>query len=108
MPDELEVTAHRRGDTSRVDVAGDLTAFTCRRLSDAVLAELRAGALTIELDLAELTFIDSSGVQCLVQARKAADDHDHGRLRVTHLSVQVRRVLEVTGLLGPLTGDEPI
>ena len=105
--DELVVTVQEEGTSCRVIAVGDLTAFTCRRLSDAVVAAVEQGSSSVELDLSDVTFIDSSGVQCLVQARRAAADHDDGRVKVTGMSTQVRRVLEVTGLLGPLTGGDP-
>ena len=52
----------------------------------------------IVIDLAECTFLDSSGVGALVTVRNAARDAGV-KIFVQGASDRVRRVLEVTGLL---------
>ncbi|MEV6734430.1 STAS domain-containing protein [Streptomyces sp. NPDC051364] len=50
----------------------------------------------IVVDLAELTFCDSSGLNALLQARLTAEQHGR-RIRLHAPSPQVIRLLEVTG-----------
>lgn len=105
--DGIRTKVMRDGDACRVDVAGDLSSFSCRTLSSELQSVIREGAVHVELDLAEVVFMDSSGIQCIVHARNMASDYG-GRLRVVAVSDAARRVLEVTGLLGPFTSGEPI
>jgi anti-anti-sigma factor len=62
------------------------------------LDELRAdGARDLVVDLAELTFIDSSGISVLVSTARAAAS-DGGMLVVASPASHVRRVFEIVNL----------
>ena len=51
-----------------------------------------------EVDLSEVTFFDSSGLQAFVNVRR-----DKPSMRIVEPSVTVRRVLEITGTFDYLT-----
>jgi anti-sigma B factor antagonist len=105
--DELTMTVATRGRVCRVDLIGDVTAASGKRLAHTVLAALHDGARTVELDLTGVKFIDSSGIEALIRCRAvAAEDADCG-VRIVAMSKLVRRVLEVTGLDGVLADDSP-
>jgi anti-anti-sigma factor len=106
MEDDLVVVVDREADRCRIGVSGDLSVFTCRNLSDAVAAEMRDGAARIELDLSAVEFMDSSGVQCLVEVHRSATEAG-AFLVVGAMANRVQRILEITGLLGVLRPDEP-
>ncbi len=53
---------------------------------------------TVVIDLADLSFMDSSGIAALVKARNQIADGSH-RLVLTRPADNVRKVLEVVGLL---------
>ncbi|WP_030768343.1 STAS domain-containing protein [Streptomyces sp. NRRL F-2664] len=57
------------------------------------------------LDLTDLTFCDSSGLNAILQARRVALEHGR-QLRLHAPSPQVRRLLSLTGAesLFPITG----
>ena len=63
-----------------------------RRLLDAV-----AGRGNIFVDLSEVTYIDSSGIACLVEALQAARNHS-ATLGLIAVSRQAMRVLELARL----------
>lgn len=63
-----------------------------RRLLDAV-----AGRADIFVDLSEVTYIDSSGIACLVEALQAARNHN-ANLGLVAVSRQAMRVLELARL----------
>jgi len=105
--EELQVTVTQDGDACRVDVVGDLSSFACQTLSSELKAAVKAGATHVELDLAQVAFMDSAGIQCIVHGRNLAADYG-GRLKVVAVSDAARRVLEVTGLLGAFTSGDPI
>ena len=62
-------------------------------VADACLAQ----ASGIELDLGDVTFIDSSGLGVLVRVRKEADQQSKS-FNLARVSPAVQRLLEVTGL----------
>jgi anti-anti-sigma factor len=64
-------------------------------------ARSRDGVTGIEVDLGEVTFIDSTGVRALI----SMDHHcreDGTRWRITHTPRHARRLFEVTGILDRL------
>jgi anti-sigma B factor antagonist len=77
-----------------IALSGELDACTCQGLAD----ELRGapGSLLV-VDLAHLTFLDSSGLGLLHEARRKAIQ-DGGHLVVCRPTPMVERVLEITGL----------
>ena len=105
IEDDLLVMVDREADRCRIGVSGDLSAFTCRNLSEAVATELGDGATHVELDLSGVEFMDSSGVQCLVEVHAAASEAG-ASLVVAAMADRIQRILEITGLLGVLRPDQ--
>jgi anti-anti-sigma factor len=96
--------------TVRVAVVGEVDLATAHLLRDRLLGVLREQApAVLDVDLAGVTFLDCTGISALVAVRNAAMNTGR-QVRVTHPQPIVRRVLDVTGLLGPLTApiDQPL
>ena len=86
--------------TARVAVAGEVDLATVSVLRERLLNVLHdQSPVVLDVDLAEVTFLDCAGLGALVGVRKAAVDAGC-LMRVSHPQPIVRRVLEVTGLLG--------
>lgn len=81
-------------------ISGELDVLTAPQL-DRVLAALHTRSC--ELDLAEVPFTDSTGVNLLVRHQRRAL-REGGDLRLVAVTRPVRRVLEITGTAGPLLG----
>jgi anti-anti-sigma factor len=82
-----------------VVAAGDVDLASAPTLVDAVLARLE-DAGHARLDLSGVTFLDSSGIHALIRLARAGDVTISSDLRPA-----VRKVLEVSGLLGALPFD---
>ncbi|GGD32120.1 STAS domain-containing protein [Pseudoxanthomonas indica] len=64
-------------------------------LLDERLEPLLAGKPNaLVLDLANLDYISSAGVRCILKARKALAPHE-GRVLILHPQEQIRRVIEI-------------
>jgi anti-anti-sigma factor len=74
-------------------VAGEIDAATAPELR----RRLGAAPVVSVLDMRDVTFLDSSGITALLLADDERDGAEH--LTVRAPSVQVRRVLELTGLV---------
>jgi anti-anti-sigma factor len=95
--------------TARVAVVGEVDLATAHLLRDRLLDVLREQApAVVDVDLAGVTFLDCTALSALVAARNAAV-HAECQVRVSRPQPIVRRVLEVTGLLGAFTApiDQP-
>jgi anti-anti-sigma factor len=88
--------------TVRVAMAGEID-MSCSDLLRVRLLNVLSGGhpYQIEVDLTRITFLDCSGVTVLVVVREAAA-RTGCRLLVTNPNPRVRRILELTGLLGLL------
>jgi anti-anti-sigma factor len=84
-------------------VLGDLDAATAGTLDAAFDDVVGGGARRVVVDLAAVTFLDSTGLRSLLRAAANLEGAG-GTLRCAPLSPQVRRVLELSGLDMRLTG----
>ena len=76
----------------RLRIAGEVDMATAPQITD---------ARQVRLDLAEVTFLDSTGIRTLLLAQRDAADHGVV-LRVVDAHHRVVRVLELTGALETL------
>ena len=88
------------GDTHMVSLEGELDMATAEGLFDWLI---EVSGSKVVIDLSELSFMDSSGIAVMVQARNALGDD----VALTRPQPNVRRVFEVTGLSGWLTEWDP-
>ncbi len=85
----------------RITVAGELDKLGASPLQRAVLDALRRHRpRNITVDLAGVTFLDTGGINALVQSRADAGQLDC-RLRLSNPRPVVYRVLHIVGLLEP-------
>ncbi len=89
--------------TAQVAVVGEVDLATAPVLRERLLRVLRDQRPDLlDVDLAGVTFLDCTGLGALVAVRNAAIQAGR-QMRVSHPQPIVRRVLEVTGLLGVFT-----
>lgn len=102
MSSELEdplVIEVSEDDTGAVLVLrGELDPHTAPRLRGEIDRALGAGRVNLVLDLAGLSFIDSSGLRVIISAHKDSSERD-GHLVLRSPSPTARRLLDITGLL---------
>ena len=108
MPSELEhplsIEVHTEGDEATLTLKGELAPHTAPLLS-AELEDLAAeGVTSVVLVLADLGFIDSSGLRVVIAADRDLTERG-GRLVLRSPSETVSRLLDITGLLDHLTTD---
>jgi anti-sigma B factor antagonist len=90
----LCITVMSFNGTRVVAVAGELDIATAHELA----RELRRlEHCNVTVDLASTTFIDSSGLRCIVDAHQRIEGHGNA-LTVRGASSIVRRTFEITGL----------
>ena len=93
-------TVGGRGTTLLVKVAGDVAdPPDADSLYETIGAEVRRGASAVDMDLSDVEILTSVGIDALLKA-KAAGAERGCPLIVVAASPIVRRVFEVTGLVG--------
>lgn len=85
------------GVRSRVSIApvGEIDAGTVGPLSDLLHDALLTGAHEVDLDLAEVTFMDTAAIEVLQAARESLESVG-GHLCLRNATASVRRLLSLT------------
>lgn len=83
-------------------IDGEMTIHRAAELKPVLLDVLRTPAATVELDLSNVTEIDSSGIQLLLLLQNAARTEQRA-LHLRAVSEPVQHVLSVLGLQGQFT-----
>jgi anti-anti-sigma factor len=102
----LNIDTEDRSDALVVRLSGELDAGTAEELERALSIVLEPRPVVV-LDLHELTFVDSLGVNILFRTREWADTRGVS-LRVVRAPVHVHRLLALArldGSLGPFYAD---
>jgi anti-sigma B factor antagonist len=93
----FSVTVSTNGDRATVALRGELDLSGVDRAREAVERAEAGDATLLVLDLSELDFIDSTGLEVVLRAARRA--HESGRrLIVQRPSRYVRRLLEMTAI----------
>jgi anti-sigma B factor antagonist len=87
-----------------VSVVGDVDLASAAHLGEALGAALQQSSHLI-VDVADMTFIDSSGLSALVQAHRRATD-EGGTVTLRHPSTTLKRLLTLTRLETVLLVDD--
>jgi anti-anti-sigma factor len=75
VPTIFRIDQDERHGRYRLVLSGELDMAGAAELEDAMTSLCKAGALEIEIDLREITFIDSSGVGAIVWAKERCAEH---------------------------------
>ena len=99
-PDLLTVSRETAdgGRAVRLRVVGEIDMSTVPTFEKALSSALDAKHERLMIDLSEVNFMDSSGLNALVRARNAMEDTGV-ELVISGVSDQVQRLFEVSGLL---------
>jgi len=84
-------------DVAVVVLAGEVDLYTAPRFKDVLLQAIDDGAVHVVVDLADVTFIDSTALGVLVSGGKRLYKRS-GSLDIGCPDEKIRRILEITGL----------
>jgi len=97
VEDPLEIDVERGDERTLVTLSGELDASTATLLYDQ-LSDLEVEDVQhVVLDLAQVTFMDSTGLSVIVTEHKRMQ-HSRGSLTIFAPPSSVRRLFEITGL----------
>ena len=93
----LSIQSQRRGDVHLIALEGELDLANAEALEGELEQALGGGDHAVVVDMAALTFIDSTGIALLIATVGRVEDSDRLRF-VPSQAPAVVRVLEVTGV----------
>jgi anti-sigma B factor antagonist len=92
----MRITSSTADGVTVLAVFGEVDLATADQLHEAGIDALSAEGATLRIDLAGVTFMDSTGLAALVKIRNQAENPDH--VKVQNPQSNVARVFAVTGL----------
>lgn len=98
---ELQLRIDQENQTTVVVPKGELELHNAPRLREELKAICEAPNAKCVIDMSDISFIDSTGVGVLVGALKRSRENS-GSFALATLQPRVKRVFEITGLLGAL------
>ena len=103
----LSITTSKTSEDSVLIAAeGEVDVSCASQLREAIDDVMSSGATTIEIDLAQVPYIDSTGIGVLVGAAHHALD-EQAKLVVSNPQRNVKRVLDLLGITAELGIDSP-
>ena len=102
----FDIDASVVGDQTVLALRGELNIHSAPDLSGYLDAMINRGQVNIELDLAELDFLDASGLS-VIAGETIRIKLSGGSLTIRDPSVQVGRLLDVTGFSRMIAVEEP-
>jgi anti-anti-sigma factor len=102
-PPQLTIRATHAGDTSTLTLTGEIDLVSSTRLNRELdtLLDRVPPPVRLRIDLADVAFMDTTGVAVLLKARRRALELDC-RFVVSSTSPTIARLFEITGLAGLL------
>ncbi len=97
MSDKMTTTQKPLNDGVQISLSGDID-FSCSAVLRGELTEILDGKIDrLVIDLAEVSYMDSSGVAVLVEALRKQHGHG-GKLVLCQLQQRVRDIFEISRL----------
>jgi anti-sigma B factor antagonist len=91
------ITQEQSGSLPLLRVRGEIDILTAPRLKEAIVAALTGDVPSLILDLSDVGFLDSSGLQVLVSAKKRTAERG-GDVYLLGVQDPVRRIFELLRL----------
>ena len=105
-PPPFSVAVDRRDHALVVAPSGELDIATVGEVR-AAFASATADVRTFVLDLAAVSFIDTSGISLVIEQQQRAEAAGH-RFRIVRGTDEVQRLFEISGLLSRLPFAETV
>lgn len=96
-PDDFDVAVDTDGGSAVIRVAGEMDVAASDRWDSLVAATLADEPKSVTVDLALVTFIDSSGLRLLMGLRQLTKDSGIA-MSIVNISELTRRVMTVSGV----------
>jgi len=94
----MEITTKQLKRVDLVTVSGRIDSATALELDRVLKSIVDAGRFSICMDLKDLEYISSAGVQVLISILKTCKPWNRGDLRLTNMPPYIAEVFELAGL----------
>lgn len=93
----LSIDVSNKENTAYLTLAGEVDAFTAPKLKETILPLTREEGQTVEVDFANVDYMDSTGLGVFISALKSTKEHN-SEMKLVHMQERVYRLFKITGL----------
>ncbi|WP_082235561.1 STAS domain-containing protein [Halobacillus massiliensis] len=93
----LTIDVTNKENIAGVALSGEVDAFTAPKLKDTLLPLTKENGQTVEVDLQDVNYMDSTGLGVFISALKSTKEHDTS-LKLVNMQDRVYRLFKITGL----------
>lgn len=93
----LKVDVVEENGKSVVRLTGEIDAYTAPELKESLLPLTRIDSQTVEVDLENVNYMDSTGLGVFISALKSTKENN-SHLKLVNLQDRVLRLFKITGL----------
>lgn len=94
---DLTINVTNDNGKSIVNLVGEIDAYTAPQLKETLVPLTKENGQTVEVDLEDVNYMDSTGLGVFVSALKSTKENK-SHLRLVNLQDRVLRLFEITGL----------
>ncbi len=94
---DMKLTTRHVGDGVAISVSGDVDLYSSPKLREAIIEAVESKLSPVVVNLAKVTYIDSSGIATLVEGFQLSKEYD-GKFRLAEISERVAEVLHLARL----------
>jgi len=94
---DLMLNEHAAGDSTVIEVSGEIDVYTAPRLREKIISLVEAGHYRLIVDMERVEFLDSTGLGVLVGGLKRVRQHDGG-IDLVCTQGRILRIFRITGL----------
>jgi anti-sigma B factor antagonist len=94
---DLMLNEYAAGNTTVIEVSGEIDVYTAPRLREKIIALVDAGSYDLIIDMEGVEFLDSTGLGVLVGGLKRVRLHD-GSIVLVCTQSRILRIFRITGL----------
>ncbi|WP_173917757.1 STAS domain-containing protein [Halobacillus sp. Marseille-Q1614] len=93
----LTIDVTNKEKIATVALSGEVDAFTAPKLKDTLLPLTKEEGQTVEVDLQDVNYMDSTGLGVFISALKSTKEHNTS-LQLINMQDRVYRLFKITGL----------
>ncbi|WP_404451211.1 STAS domain-containing protein [Virgibacillus necropolis] len=93
----LVIDVVEENEKSKVILSGEIDAYTAPNLKDTLLPLTKLDGKTVEVDLEQVGYMDSTGLGVFISALKSTKEYN-SHLTLVNLQERVMRLFKITGL----------
>lgn len=103
----LTIDVTNKENLSYISLSGEVDAFTAPKLKEALLPLTKEEGKTVEVDLEDVNYMDSTGLGVFISALKSTKEHQ-SEMRLVQMQERVYRLFKITGLTEIITIDTAV